>query len=244
MRKLYILVLLIMSAVFSYNSFAQNTGTLRTAPVSELTTFRPTLTPENSGQIVGVVRTEKGKIVENANVILNNGYFFYDATSNKKGEYRARTMFGEFVVEVSAPGYEKYVGEVYMSKGKTLTRDITLKPIVKGAEKMKIPGNKSFTNGNSILFNINGKHPAYEGCSMLDVLQNLPLFDEVSGKALKVAGSENVTIHFNSKANKAQPQMLVNMLRSIPAESVQSVKVSSWGGQGESPILVYLHYKE
>ena len=228
----------------SNNIFAQEIGEYWVRPLSEMRTFRPILTPEDSGQLIGVVKSDHGKVIENAIVVLNDGYFYFDGVSNKKGEYKTRSMFGEYVVEVSAPGFEKYVGEVYMSKGKTLTRDITLKPIVKGADKIKAPGNKSLANGNSILFNINGKHPAYEGCSMLDVLQNLPLFDEVSGKALKVAGSENVTIHFNSQANKAQPQMLVNMLRSIPAQSVQSVKVSSWGGQGESPILVYLHYKE
>ena len=238
-RVIVIFVLLLISN----NILAQETGEYWVKPLSEATTFRPILSQDDSGQLVGVVKSEKGKVIENAIVVLNSGYFYFTATTNKKGEYRARAMFGEFVVEVSAPGYEKYVGEVYISKGRTLTLDIVLKPIVKGAENMKAAGNKSLANGNSILFNINGSHPAYEGKSLYDVLVNLPLFDFSNG-GLKVASSENVTIHFNSRVNKAQPQMLVNMLRSIPAEDVQSVKVSSWGGQGENPMMVYLHYKE
>lgn len=239
-RRHCVILVLILLPLFS---FSQEVREWNIAPMSEMRTFRPILTPEDSGQLVGVVKSEKGKVIENAIVVLNNGYFYFDATTNKKGEYRARAMFGEFVVEVSAPGYEKYVGEVYISKGRTLTRDIGLKPIVKGVEKMKAAGNKSLANGNSILFNINGSHPAYEGKSLYDVLVNLPLFDFSDG-GLKVAGSDNVTMHFNSRMNKAQPQMLANMLRSIAAEDVQSVKVSSWGGQGESPMMVYLHYKE
>ena len=238
--------LIISFIIFSFLTsfvYSQETREWNVMPMSQGTNFRPTLNVENSGQLVGTVKSDKGKVIENAVVVLNNGYFYFDATSNKKGEYKARAMFGEFVVEVSAPGYEKYVGEVYMSKGRTLTRDIVLKPIIKGVEKMKASGNKSLANGNSILFNINGSHPAYEGKSLYDVLVNLPLFDFSDG-GLKVAGSENVTMHFNSRVNKAQPQMLVNMLRSIPAEDVQSVKVSSWGGQGENPMMVYLHYKE
>ncbi|MBQ2017858.1 MAG: hypothetical protein II209_00205, partial [Alistipes sp.] len=104
-------------------------------------------------------------------------------------------------------------------------------------------GNKSISKNSYVLFTINGKHPAYEGKSFYDVLINLPLFDFSNG-GLKVAGSDNVTMHFNSRMNRAQPQMLVNMLRSIPVENVQSVKVSSYGGQGENAIMVYLHYKE
>lgn len=199
---------------------------------------------EDLGAINGFVKEENGIAVADAMIVVSNGWYFFDASSNKKGEFRAKPMPGNYTIEISAPGFEKYVEEIVVSRKRPLEVDITLKPIVKNAEKIKAASNKSISSGNSILFNINGKHPAYEGCSMLDVLQNLPLFDEVSNKALKVAGSENVTIHFNSRANKAQPQMLVNMLRSIPAQSVHSVKVSSWGGQGESPILVYLHYKE
>lgn len=241
MRKHIVVVILLL--IFPLIGYSQETGGFWVRPISEATNLRPVLTPEDSGQLIGVVRNEKGKVIDNAIVVLNNGYFYFDATTNKKGEYRARAMFGEFVVEVSAPGYEKYVGEVYISKGRTLTRDIVLKPIIKGVEKMKASGNKSLASGNSILFNINGKHPAYEGKSLYDVLVNLPLFDFSDG-GLKVAGSDNVTMHFNSRMNKAQAQMLVNMLRSIAAEDVQSVKVSSWGGQGESPMMVYLHYKE
>ena len=151
--------LIISFIIFSFLTsfvYSQETREWNVMPMSQGTNFRPTLNVENSGQLVGTVKSDKGKVIENAVVVLNNGYFYFDATSNKKGEYKARAMFGEFVVEVSAPGYEKYVGEVYMSKGRTLTRDIVLKPIIKGVEKMKASGNKSLANGNSILFNING----------------------------------------------------------------------------------------
>lgn len=194
------------------------------------------------GEVKGCIKTEDGKPVVGAMVVIHSGWYFTDAASNKKGEYKACPMFGEYTVEVSMPGYEKYVGEVYVSKGKTSTLDVTLKSSDDKARKSK-KGNKSISNQQSILFTINGKHPAYEGKSFYDVLVNLPLFDFSDG-GLKVAGSDNVTMHFNSRMNKAQPQMLANMLRSIAAEDVQSVKVSSWGGQGESPMMVYLHYKE
>ena len=198
---------------------------------------------EDLGTVNGCVKSENGKVISNATIVLNNGWYFFDASSNKKGEYKARVITGNYTIEVSAPGFEKYVEEIYASNKRPLNKNIVLKPIVKGAEKMTASGNKSSASGNSILFNINGKNPAYEGKSLYDVLVNLPLFDFSNG-GLKVASSENVTMHFNSKVNKAQPQMLVNMLRSIPAEDVQSVKVSSWGGQGENPMMVYLHYKE
>lgn len=198
---------------------------------------------EDLGTVNGCVKSENGKVISNATIVLNNGWYFFDASSNKKGEYKARVLTGNYTIEVSAPGFEKYVEEIYASNKRPLNKNIVLKPIVKGAEKMMASGNKSLASGNSILFNINGKHPAYEGKSFYDVLVNLPLFDFSDG-GLKVAGSDNVTMHFNSRMNKAQPQMLANMLRSIAAEDVQSVKVSSWGGQGESPMMVYLNYKE
>lgn len=198
---------------------------------------------EDLGTVNGCVKSENGKVIPNATIVLNNGWYFFDASSNKKGEYKARGVTGNYTIEISAPGFEKYVEEIYVSYKRPLNKNVTLKPVVNGAEKIKAAGNKSLASGNSILFNINGSHPAYEGKSLYDVLVNLPLFD-FSGGGLKVAGSDNVTMHFNSMMNKAQPQMLANMLRSIAAEDVQSVKVSSWGGQGESPMMVYLHYKE
>ena len=66
-----------------------------------------------AGEVVGCIKSESGKPIVGAVVVIHNGWFFVDAASNKKGEYKARPMFGEYVVEVSMPGYEKYVGEVY-----------------------------------------------------------------------------------------------------------------------------------
>lgn len=241
MKKKVLALLFIILPILSYSQEGEYT-ILGSVHSLNMANFK--FLDEDLGVINGFVKSGNGKAVADAMIVVSNGWYFFDASSNKKGEFRAKSMPGNYTIEISAPGFEKYVEEIVVSRKRPLEIDVTLEPIVKGSEKMKAAGNKSMSGGNSILFNINGKHPAYDGCSLLDVLQNLPLFDEVSGKALKVAGSENVTIHFNSRANKAQPQMLVNMLRSIPAQNVQSVKVSSWGGQGESPILVYLHYKE
>ena len=93
-----------------------------------------------AGEVVGCIKSESGKPIVGAVVVIHNGWFFVDAASNKKGEYKARPIFGEYVVEVSMPGYEKYVGEVYVSKGKTSTLDVTLKP-VESIAKLSKKGN-------------------------------------------------------------------------------------------------------
>ena len=244
MRKFFALVFLF--AAIPALSFSQvRMGEYWVMPLKEANLANFDFDLANSdlaGEVVGCIKSESGKPIVGAVVVIHNGWFFVDAASNKKGEYKARPMFGEYVVEVSMPGYEKYVGEVYVSKGKTSTLDVTLKPVESNA-KLSKKGNKSISKNSYVLFTINGKHPAYEGKSFYDVLVNLPLFDFSNG-GLKVAGSDNVTMHFNSRMNRAQPQMLVNMLRSIPVENVQSVKVSSYGGKGENSIMVYLHYKE
>lgn len=240
MRKF--LALLFLSVAIPVMTYSQE---FWVRPISEVNLANLNFDFANSdlaGEVKGYIKSENGKPIVGAVVVIHNGWLFVDAASNKKGEYKARPMFGEYTVEVSMPGYEKYVGEVNISKGKTTTLDVTLKPVESKA-KLTNKGNKSISKSSYVIFTINGKHPAYEGKSFYDVLVNLPLFDFSDG-GLKVAGSDNVTMHFNSRMNKAQPQMLANMLRSIAAEDVQSVKVSSWGGQGESPMMVYLNYKE
>ena len=64
---------------------------------------------EDLGTVNGCVKSENGKVISNATIVLNNGWYFFDASSNKKGEYKARVITGNYTIEVSAPGFEKYV---------------------------------------------------------------------------------------------------------------------------------------
>ena len=240
MKKL--LALVVLSVAIPALAYSQETREYWVRPLSEANLAALGFDLANTdlaGEVIGSIKTADGKQVAGAMVVINNGFYFSDATSNKKGEYRVKGPSGNYTLEVSVPGCEKYVAEIVISRKHTVSYDVVLNSDVKASKK----GNKALATQNNILFTINGKHPAYEGKSFYDVLVNLPLFDFSNG-GLKVASSDNVTMHFNSRVNKAQPQMLVNMLRSIPAEGVQSVKVASWGGQGKNPMMVYLHYKE
>src|SRR5438067_9843290 len=85
-----------------------------------------------TGDLVGTVADQTGAIIPGANVIATNAgtRSKRSTTTNENGEFTfALLQTGEYVLEISAPGFQRYtVSKITLNAGDRLRSDVQLKP--------------------------------------------------------------------------------------------------------------------
>lgn len=255
MRKLFLLTL---AVIYCITLNAQEVGDIveyRTGDGSVIrgrwlgdarnlnASFRPNVNPEDLGHIKGVIKDANGKPIKDAQIVISGQFFNRSAKSKKDGSYAIGAMEGMYTFEVVSPGYKKFSVFLALKPQQTQNFDVPLESDVEGVEQMKGKGHLVVCSDAGYSMKVASSHPAYEGKSLLDVLENAPMITLEKDK-LCIAESD-AQIFFNGIESRAPFESLKAFCRSIDAKNVVEIKVRRTNmANANMPNLIYITYKE
>lgn len=205
--------------------------------------FRPDVKPEDLGHIKGVIKDVNGNPIKDAQIVISGQVFNRSTKSKKDGSYAIGAMEGMYTFEVVSPGYKKFSVFLVLKPQQTQNFDVPLEPDVEGVEQMKGKGHLIVCSDAGYSMKVASSHPAYEGKSLLDVLENAPMISLENGK-LSIAEFD-AQIFFNGIESRAPFESLKAFCRSIDAKNVIEIKVRKTNiANVNMPNLIYITYKE
>ncbi len=205
--------------------------------------FRPNANPEDLGHIKGVIKDANGNPIKDAQIVISGQFFNRSAKSKKDGSYAIGAMEGMYTFEVVSPGYKKFSVFLALKPQQTQKFDVPLEPDVEGVEQMKGKGHLVVCSDAGYSMKVASSHPAYEGKSLLDVLENAPMI--TLGKDKLCIAESDAQIFFNGIESRAPFESLKAFCRSIDAKNVVEIKVRRTNmANANMPNLIYITYKE
>lgn len=199
--------------------------------------------PAEKVKLGGTVVAPDGSPVAGANVVLTRGDYMPNAVAcvtKKDGTFSLMTVGGRWFMDVSAPGFEKSSSEVDVDMQSQTSPKIVLRPR-SGAETSG-KGNKIVVNNIGFQMTVNASHPAYEGKTLADVVEDMPAVELFFAPA-SVMHSEEFEVYVNGDAVKVAPEKLRSYFASIPAQSVKSLKATAKQDFMKQPAALYISTK-
>ena len=229
MKQLGILFIALFSSCLSFFAYSQEIQyRIISQGLDEAKNITLYVDPDDLGRVKGRIMSSGGNEIAGATVVIHDGLNFNGNKSRKGGDYVLGVHFGTHIIEVTAPGYRKFRGEVDVPKGNNIEMNIVMEPAFDGIADIKSAGNGLMCKGNAMNFTVNARHPAYEGKTMLDVLRDVPMVD-IGDSRYTVTGKESADFYINGKPFKAPYATALKFFSSIDAAKVKSVRVMTLG---------------
>ncbi len=198
------------------------------------------------GTVKGVVTSPDGSPIAGANVTVTKSAAVsnsFNCVSKRDGHFSLVFPGGNCFVDVTAPGYERQIVEMVVASQSVAERNFVLSPkdgaVVDGAAR----GNRIVCSNSGFQMTPNASHPAYEGCTLLDAVCDMPAVDPFSTPAT-VMHNELFEVMVNGNAVRVSPDKMRDYFRSIPIGKVKSLKVVSGNVFTGEPAFLYIVVNE
>jgi len=188
------------------------------------------LTAQNRYEISGSIRTEKGQPISYVTARLinkENASEVFSGISDDEGQFKVAVRGGEYFIECSFLGFEKYRSALKVSDNMKLD-PITLMISAHAVREIVV-------NGSSIAYNANGftlnvlNNPWFKGLDLKDILSISPGI-KVDDKNISVYGKTVSKIYINERELKMEGSERINYLRMFDSKNIRKVEIIASSG--------------
>jgi len=206
---------------------------------------------EKTGGIKGCIKDESGEVLICANVMLDE--IKIGCASDTKGYYLVKNIKpGDYTIEVSFIGYEKFRQKIKIKAGEILEKDIVLKSSSFQIGGIEVVGSQELlpTEVQTKTVITSGEIEHYQASSLKDVLDLVPGVSKTDNPGLSTSSkvairgdesdnmssfgtlimvdgvpvSNNANLQFERASNTSSSGMGVD-LRMIPADNIENIEV-------------------
>jgi len=194
--------------------------------------------------IIAIAQTERGKIsckildeqqkpIEGATAELlrvKDSSLVKVALSNRSGSAEFENIrFGSYFIRVSYVNHQRSFSPRFELNAENSTPaivDITLKPAAKELQTVQVTGRKPFIQQMTDRIVVNVENSVVNaGSSAFDVLERSPGVQIDPNDNISLRGRTGVIIMIDGKITPMTGQDLVNMLRGLPSNSIESIHI-------------------
>jgi hypothetical protein len=178
----------------------------------------------------GKVKDETGKPVSGANVLLlgEKSAVVRASVTGNEGEYTLESIKeGEYTLKIVSAGFEVTTTKVLVSSD-SLIAPIVLKKQTKQLDEVAIRSSRPFieVRPDRLIVNVENSITA-AGSSAMEVLQKSPGVRVDQNDNISLKGKQGVIIWINGKPTPMAGEDLANMLKSMPAASIDKIELIS-----------------
>jgi len=191
------------------------------------------LTAQNRYEVSGNIRSESGQPISYVTAKLinkeNSSEIFW-GNSDDDGFFKVAVRAGEYFLECSFLGFEKYQSNLKVS-GNMKLDSITMKVSVHAVREIVV-------NGSSIIYNANGftlnvlNNPRFKGLDLKDILSISPGMI-VDNNAIRVYGKNVSKIYINERELKLEDSERIDYLRMFDNKNIRKVEIIASSGVEE-----------
>jgi hypothetical protein len=202
------------------------------------------------GSLRGSLRSQDGKPLEFANVLLlraSDSSLVKGALSDAQGQFAfADVRPGAYRLRAQQLGYRDGRSAVVQVVGGATPLELpplVLAPAAQQLGEVQVTGRKPVIERriDRVVVNVD-QLPAVAGGSAYDVIRSAPGVTVTAGDAISMQGKSGVLVLIDDRPVRLSEEALLNMLRNMPAESVQSLEVittppAKYDAEGNAGIL-------
>jgi hypothetical protein len=201
------------------------------------------------GSLAGSLRSRDGKLLEFANVLLlraADSSLVKATLSDRQGQFVfAEVRPGNYRLRAQQLGYrDGRSAVVRVAGGAPLTLPpLVLMPAAQTLGEVQVLGRKPVIERqlDRLVVNVD-QLPAVAGGSAYDVIKSTPGVTVTANEAISMQGKSGVLVLIDDRPVRLSQDALVNMLRNMPAESMQSLEVittppAKYDAEGNAGIL-------
>lgn len=192
----------------------------------------PIMAEARPGSLFGRVVDETGKPVVFASALLlreGDSSLTLTELTDEKGEYRLTPPAdGRYRVKVVMAGYAAYTSPVVAVAGQMAQPDIVLQPNTAQLQEVAVRAQKQFVEVHADKLVVNVENSIVNaGGSALDVLSHSPGVTIDNNDNISLKGKQGVNVMINGKIQPMSAADLANMLKSMPANAVETIELIS-----------------
>jgi len=181
--------------------------------------------------VTGKVTDNEQRAVASANVVLVEGQdkLVKAALTDEQGVFVLENIpAGEYVLKVTMLGYETYSSGKIAVAGNTVVPDITVTAKSTTLNEVAVRAQKPFieVKADKIIVNVENSIIS-AGSSAMEVLQRSPGVMVDNNDNISLKGKQGVMIWMNGKQTPMSGQDLANVLKSMPANSIDRIEIIS-----------------
>jgi iron complex outermembrane receptor protein len=202
------------------------------------------------GNLRGSVRSLDGRPLEFANVLLlraSDSSLVKATLSDAQGQFAfAEVLPGAYRLRAQQLGYRDGRSAVIQLVGggtPLVLPPLVLTPATQQLGEVQVTGRKPVIERqiDRTVVNVD-QLPAVAGGSAYDVIKSAPGVTVTAGDAISIQGKSGVLVLIDDRPVRLSQEALLNMLRNMPAESVQSLEVittppAKYDAEGNAGIL-------
>ncbi len=185
-----------------------------------------------TGNISGRVTNSSGQPLSFASVTLlqSDSTLVKTELTNEKGDYQLTLLSdGNYLLKVVLSGYEQYSSSIIQVAGTAVNMpDIVLALKENQLKEVSVRGQKPFieVKADKIVVNVENSI-VNAGSSVFEALSRSPGVKIDQNDAISLKGKQGVNVMINGKIQPMSNEDLANMLKSMPASSVESIELIS-----------------
>ncbi len=181
--------------------------------------------------VTGKVTDNEQRAVASANVVLVEGQdrLVKAALTDEQGVFVLENIpAGEYVLKVTMLGYETYSSAKIAVAGNTVVPDIAITAKSTTLNEVAVRAQKPFieVKADKIIVNVENSIIS-AGSSAMEVLQRSPGVMVDNNDNISLKGKQGVMIWVNGKQTPMSGQDLANVLKSMPANSIDRIEIIS-----------------